>query len=94
MKTHVYLDSFAGAIDAMETKDQSDPVKVLAVLARHPRFNVFDATGNFAIAKTLTELFLTELIVDAPKREYPWFEVEVTEKGKALLASDTSGGTE
>ena len=89
MKTTVFLDSFSGAIEDMKKKDQSDPVKVLSVLSKHPRFSIYDATGNLVIAKTLTELYLTGLIVDAPKREYPWFEIEITERGKEALVAAT-----
>jgi hypothetical protein len=88
MNTTVFLDSFSGAIDDMTRKDQRNAIKVLHVLAKHPRFSTFDATANNGIATTLTYLFREEFIVDSrPKQEYPWHQVEVTEKGKSLLGS-------
>lgn len=88
MKTTVFLDSFSGAIDDMTRKDQRNAIKVLHVLAKHPRFSTFDATANNGIATTITYLFRDEYIVESrPKEEYPWHRVEITEKGKSLLAS-------
>ena len=82
------MDSFSGAIDDMPRKDQGNAIKVLSVLSEHPRFSVFDATANDKIAVTLTYLFREEFIVESrPKQEYPWVQIEVTEKGKALLAA-------
>ena len=98
MTTTVFMDSFSGAIDDMTRKDQRNAIKVLQVLANHPRFSTFDATANNGIATTITYLFREEFIVETkPKQEYPWHRVEVTEKGKALMQaaamrSDTSEG--
>ena len=49
----VHLCTFTGAVDEMKRKDQGDWLKVLRVIAGHPRVSVFEATANATIARTM-----------------------------------------
>lgn len=86
MTTGAIICSFSGAIDQMPRADQRDDRKVLAVLAKHPRFSAFDATANMGIAKTLVRLANRGYIeYPDPQPGYPWCVVIVTPAGKAFM---------
>ena len=80
--------NFSGAIGDMKRKDQGAPIKVLRVLQQSPRFSVWDAGANMAIANTMTEL-ITDGLIDYPDPQpgFPWSKARVTEAGIALLES-------
>lgn len=82
----VYIDTFSGAIGDMKRKDQADRMKVLAVLAKSPRFSVFDATDNQTIARSLEWLRRGGLITIDNSRGFPWSDAVLTESGRAMLA--------
>lgn len=75
---------FSGAIGDMARKDQRDPMKVLAVLHRSPRFSVFDATESLGIANSLVRLARDGYIeYPQPQPGYPWSLCQLTAKGLA-----------
>jgi hypothetical protein len=82
----IFICSFSGALGDMKRKDQRDPLKVLAVLRKSPRFSVWDATENGTIACTMDDL-KNDGLIDFPKPQpgYPWSKARVTEAGIALL---------
>jgi hypothetical protein len=82
----IFVCSFSGALGDMTRKDQSDPLKVLAVLKQSPRFSVWDATDNKRIANTMTDL-MTDGLIDYPEPQpgFPWSQARVTAAGISLL---------
>lgn len=84
----IFVCSFSGELGDMKRKDQRDRVKVLAVLKDSPRFSVWDASDNMAIANTMTDL-MTDGLIDYPDPQpgFPWSKARVTESGIALLDS-------
>ncbi len=82
--TTIHICSFDSGLDELTRKQQGDLRTVLSVLAANKRFSTFDATANQTIAGTMDRLQGTYFRVIGGA--YPWLEIELTEKGRALLA--------
>lgn len=83
----VRLCCFTSALGDVSFKERTQPRRILAVLARNPRFSVFDVNHD-SLAKTLDFLKDAGLMVYKRGGHYPWCEVELTPKGRAYLAGD------
>lgn len=82
----IALCCFTAGIDEMKRKHQADTALVLETLRQSKRFSVYEATANPVIAKTMTRIWRDELVKDMGG-EFPWTRVELTDKGRAYLAS-------
>jgi hypothetical protein len=71
------IDSFSGALGDLPKKAHGDDAAVLAVLAEHPRFSVWDVSTT-KLGKTLDRLTKAgrlQCLNDA--EQYPWCRVAV-----------------
>jgi len=80
----VYMDNFTSGLDDLTRKQQGDPAIVLAVLDKHKRFSVFEATANDRIARMMDLIFKRGYVRDIGGG-FPWTNVEITEAGRALM---------
>lgn len=78
-----FLDSFSGAVADLKPREKKDPMKVLAVLAEHPRLSTWDME---TVWKTIFGLRDRGLVVEDKREEYPWVRYDVTDAGRAALA--------
>lgn len=85
----MFVDNFSSGIDDLPAKKQGDPAEVLRVLEQCKRFSVFEATATQRIAKTMDYIFKAEL-VRATGSAFPWTRVELTDKGRELIAANTA----
>jgi len=83
-KRTVHICSFTVGIDELPLKQQSNLRAVLTILAETKCFSVFEATANQTIAATMDKIGRHGYIKSVGG-SYPWCEIEITEKGQALL---------
>jgi hypothetical protein len=80
------VDRFSVGLDDLKRKEQGDMATVLKVLEKRGRFSAFEATENSTIANTMTAI-MQEGYAKSVGGAYPWTKVEITEKGRAMIAA-------
>jgi hypothetical protein len=78
------VDRFSAGLDDLTRKQQGDLAIVLQVLERTKRFSAFEAIDNDTIASTMT-IIMQQGYARSTGGGYPWTEVEITKKGRALI---------
>ena len=84
MTEHVFVDCFSAGLDELSRKEQRDISSVLRVLQKTKGYSTFESTDNQVIAKTMDKIFDDGYVRDVGG-EYPWTDVELTEKGIAMI---------
>ena len=86
-QVHICFSSVG--IDELPRKQQGDIRAVLTILAKTKCFSTFEATANTTIASTMDRLG-NEGYIRSVGGSYPWCEIEITDKGRELLAATTT----
>ena len=85
------VDSFCNGLDEIPYAKQGDIPTVLRKLDEiGGRFSVFEATATPRIAFAMTAVEKRGLVERVePEPGYPWIQVRLTERGRALLTGST-----
>lgn len=81
-----FLDSFS-SFNHLTQRQKKSPIWLLRSLYPKGRFSVFEATESNSIAKSFSKLSEWGWIKNLGG-QYPWIEVEVTEKGAKALRKE------
>jgi hypothetical protein len=81
----VHIDSFAGRATELKPKDRT-VLKLLQALAADPRISTFER-GNYWLENLIRDAKQQGLIVSDPEEPYPWCKFDLTDAGRAMLAT-------
>ena len=85
------IDTCSGRVGDMKSKDKADPMRVLRMLSKSPRFSVFDAMESAALGRSLESLVRSGHITIDNSRGFPWSDAVLTDKGAAAVRAGNGG---